>query len=124
MKPVVGILLLMLALPVAAADAEIEHLLMSVAQSDCTFIRNGDAHPSAEAADHLRMKYGRAGWRVKGADQFIDRIASQSSLSGKPYTIQCDADEPYPTKLWLTERLAEYRVAQQQTNKELMSGTH
>lgn len=124
MKLAAGLLLLMLALPAAAEDAEIEYLLTSVEQSHCTFVRNGDAHPSAEAADHLRMKYGRAGWRVKGADQFIDRIASKSSLSGRPYTMQCGDAEAYPTRDWLSERLAEYRAAQQQTNKELMSGTH
>jgi hypothetical protein len=113
MKLAAGLLLLILALPAAAEDAEIEYLLASVGQSNCTFVRNGNAHPSVEAADHLRMKYERAGWRVKGADQFIERIATKSSLSGKPYTIQCDGDEPCPTGRWLTERLAEYRAAQQ-----------
>ncbi len=124
MKPGVAFLLLMLALPAAAADVEIEYLLTSVEQSGCTFIRNGDAHPAAEAADHLRMKYARAGSRVKGADQFIDRIASKSFLSGRAYTIQCGEADAYPTRLWLSERLAEYRAAQQQTNQALMSGTH
>ncbi|UCG71392.1 MAG: DUF5329 domain-containing protein [Chromatiales bacterium] len=112
MKSGVFVLLLMLALPALAEDAEIEFLLTSVEQSGCTFIRNGDAHPPADAADHLRMKYDRAGSRVKGAEQFIDRIASKSSLSGRPYTIQCGDGEPYPTKRWLTERLAEYQAAQ------------
>lgn len=113
MKLAIGCLLLMLALPAAASatDQEIEYLLASVEQSHCTFIRNGKAYPSAEAADHLRMKYERAGSRVNGADQFIGRIASKSSMSGKPYTMQCEDAEPLPTQRWLSERLAEFRAA-------------
>lgn len=95
----------------AGEDQEIEFLLTAVEQSNCTFIRNDKPHPADEAADHLRMKYGRARWAVDNAEEFIDRIASKSTLSGDPYRVQCDGAEPELTRTWLTARLAEYRVA-------------
>ncbi|MGI9331330.1 MAG: DUF5329 family protein [Gammaproteobacteria bacterium] len=97
----------------AEGDPEITYLLTTVESSGCTFIRNGDDHASADAADHLRMKYKRAGKRIGSAEDFIKRIASKSFLSGKPYTIQCEGDEPEPTGEWLSEQLAEFRSASQ-----------
>ena len=93
----------------ANPDPELEFLLDAVEQSACTFTRNGSEHSAAAAAAHLRMKYQRAGARVKGADQFIERLASRSSLSGKPYTLQCGEAAPVPTREWLQEQLAGYR---------------
>jgi hypothetical protein len=95
----------------ATIDAELEFLLDAVEQSDCTFTRNGSEHPAAAAAAHLRMKYQRAGAWVKGADQFIERLASRSSMSGKPYTLQCGEALPMPTQQWLQDKLAGYRAA-------------
>lgn len=69
--------------------AKIEALIAHVAAlQGARFIRNGDAHPPAEAADHLRMKWEKAGKRVQTAEDFIRLCASQSYLSGKPYQIQ------------------------------------
>ncbi len=95
----------------ASVDAELEFLLDAVEQSDCTFTRNGSEHTAASAAAHLRMKYRRAGSRVNGADQFIERLASRSSLSGKPYTLQCGEAAPVPAREWLQQKLAAYRSA-------------
>ena len=53
-----------------------------------TFIRNGSEHTPAEAAQHLRDKRGRAGEKLKTADQFIEQIGSRSSLSGEEYMIK------------------------------------
>jgi hypothetical protein len=112
-KRALAVALLALALPVLAGqEAEIEYLLVAVANSDCQFIRNGEAHDAAEAAAHLRMKYERAGWLVDDAEEFIDRLASKSSISGRPYAIQCQDAAPSPAQAWLTERLAEYRSTQ------------
>ncbi|TFH43292.1 MAG: hypothetical protein E4G96_01495 [Chrysiogenales bacterium] len=52
------------------------------------FIRNGKEYPPGEAADHLAMKYAKAGDRIRTARQFIDFIASKSYLSGKEYMIK------------------------------------
>lgn len=105
-----ALLTLMLA-PALAADApnaEIAHLLSVVAASSCAFIRNGKQHTADEAVKHLEMKYHRVSKRIDTAETFIDRIASESSLTGKPYFIDCDGT-PVPTRQWLTAKLTEYR---------------
>lgn len=80
--------------PVGAAAAlteteKIEALLASIAaMKDAKFIRNGDAHDAQAAADHLRGKWRSAGSRITTAEQFIDGVASKSSLSGEAYKIR------------------------------------
>lgn len=106
-------LLLALAItgPASADDtsAEIEYLLTTMGQSECTFMRNGKEYDADDAEAHLRMKY-RRGKRYAGtAEDFIDNLASRSSMSGKRYLIACDGDAPGESGAWLRERLAEYR---------------
>ena len=108
------LLVVSLALPTAAmavedqADTEIQYLLGFVAASGCTFVRNGDPHDSADAADHLRLKYDRGRRYADTAEHFIDRLASASSWSGKLYTVTC-GDITEPSGEWLHRALAEYR---------------
>ena len=83
-----------LAADAASQTREINYLLEFVASSGCTFIRNGDDHDSAEAADHLRLKYSRGKRYVNSAEQFIDRLATASSWSGDPYTVTCAGHHP------------------------------
>ena len=82
------------------ADAEIRYLLDYVAGSGCVFLRNGDRHDASDAADHLRLKYDRGRRYADTAEQFIDRLASQSSWSGKPYSVTCGATTE-PSGDWL-----------------------
>lgn len=89
---------------------EIDYLLEFVAGSGCTFIRNGSDHDPVEAADHLRLKYQRGARYVNSAEQFIDRLASESSWSGKPYSVNCNG-QTEPSGQWLHRALAEYRGA-------------
>ncbi len=90
------------------APREIEYLLSFVSASDCVFIRNGREHDSSDAASHLRKKYRRASRHAKTAENFIDRLATGSSLSGKPYTVMCDG-EVLMTGDWLHQALSLYR---------------
>ena len=41
------------------------------------------------------------------ADQFIDRVASGSTVSGKPYRVHCPGRTPVDSGAWLRARLAE-----------------
>ena len=91
------------------ADLEIEHLIQSIATSDCTFVRNGKRHSPTAAEKHLRMKLRRGKRYVSDAESFIDRLASKSSMSKKPYFIECEGEEPVPSGEWLKQRLSEYR---------------
>jgi hypothetical protein len=109
------LLLLALAAPLpAAADAtaerEIGYLLDFVSASGCTFVRNGKTHDSTEAADHLRLKYQRGRRYATSAENFIDRLASESSWSGKAYTVRC-GDSLETSGRWLHRELANYRQA-------------
>ncbi len=74
-------------------DVEIDYLLESVSDSDCVFIRNGSEHEAAAAKEHLQMKRRRGRRYYGNAEDFIDRIASRSSWSGKEYRIRCDDEE-------------------------------
>ena len=89
-------------------ELEVNYLLESVAGSGCVFIRNGDDHDSVDAADHLRLKYTRGKRYVNSAEQFIDRLATQSSWSGDPYRVTC-AGKSEPSSEWLHRTLADYR---------------
>lgn len=86
----------------------IEQLILAVKNLDgAAFIRNGVDHPPAEAADHLRTKWERAGDMITTAEQFIDHLASHSSLSGEPYLIRLPDGQTIPAKDWLHDQLKE-----------------
>lgn len=104
-------ILLMAASPARAAehyDAEVQYLLDYVARSGCVFVRNGSEHDAADAADHLRLKYRRGGKYVGSAEHFIDRLATESSWTGKPYTVTCDG-VTHLSGEWLHQALDAYR---------------
>jgi hypothetical protein len=92
-----------------AAEQEIEFLLTSVGSSECVFERNGTRHSASEAESHLRLKYGKAHRHIDDAEQFIVKLASQSSWTGETYTIDCPGAVPQPSRDWLTARLQAYR---------------
>jgi len=94
----------------AAEDKEIEFLLSYIAESDCIFIRNGDEHQAKDASEHLEMKYNHARNRIKSAEGFIDKIATKSSFSGRPYEVLCNSAR-VPTKIWLEKALAVHRAS-------------
>lgn len=93
----------------ATPAEEIEYLLATVGASNCTFIRNGKSYPAQDAEDHLRMKYGRGRKYVKQAEQFVSRLASKSSMTGKPYRIQCEGEAAVNAADWFRAKLADYR---------------
>ena len=112
-KAVPGVLLLALCLATAPtladAEREISYLLDYVASSNCEFQRNGSNHDPADAANHLRLKYSRGKRYASSAEQFIDNLASESSWTGKPYTVHCGEQEE-PTGAWLHRALQDYRA--------------
>lgn len=71
--------------------ARIDGLIASIgALEHAVFVRNGSEHTPAEAAEHLRRKLEAAGEDVGTADQFVEQLASRSSISGEPYAIRFD----------------------------------
>src|ERR1700688_4083028 len=92
-------------------QTEVEHLLSAVASSGCEFYRNGEWFDSRKASEHLRNKYTAlvaVGGLVTAID-FIEKAATKSSLSGRPYLIRCAGGAPVPTTQWLREALERYR---------------
>ncbi len=93
----------------ADSEAEIEYLLNSLGSSECTFVRNGKRHNAEKAEEHLRMKHRRGKRYVTSAETFIERLASRSSMSKKPYYVECPENEPVPSGDWLMQLLSDYR---------------
>jgi hypothetical protein len=99
--------------PALAARVEIEYLLSAVASSDCRFYRNGTWYDATSAAAHLRAKYETLAARglIGDTDDFIDRAATKSSLSGRDYAIKCEGIAEISSRQWLTGLLVSYRAA-------------
>ena len=90
-----------------AEQERIDALLAAVEGSGCKFERNGSQYSAADGAAHLRMKLASAGDRVQSAAQFIERIGSSSSQSGRPYRVLCPGQPATTSRQWLEQRLAE-----------------
>ena len=108
---------LLLALPFVAqaapsekAKAEITGLMDNLANSGCQFQRNGDWHDAADARAHLQRKYDYLLKKslVDTSEQFIQRAASKSSVSGKPYRVKCGALE-LDSAVWFDMQLQRLR---------------
>lgn len=112
------LLLLLVLIPLSAEareareKARIEHLISSVEKlSGAKFIRNGTEYDPKKAGEHLRMKLGKAGDKVKTAENFIDGIAAKSSVSGKPYKIRKPDGTLVTTSSYFYALLKEYDEA-------------
>ncbi len=105
------IFLLALSAPGLGADdpeQEILQLIDFVAASGCVFHRNGSDYSAVAAAEHLQLKYRRGRKYADTAEHFIDRLASASSFSGKPYTVTCAGDTQTAGE-WLHRELLDQR---------------
>jgi hypothetical protein len=99
------------------AQAEVHYLLAFVEGSGCRFFRNDVWYDPRSAADHLRQKYE---WlatrdRIATAEDFIDKAATKSSLTGRAYQVQCSSAAPVATASWLRKELARYRTSPRAT---------
>lgn len=96
------------------AEVEINHLLGLIEQSGCEFFRNGTWYDAPRAQAHLRAKYDAlaANNQIKTAEDFIEKAASTSSISGRPYQIRCGGTAAVRTSQWFSAALAHYRQYQ------------
>ncbi|MFG6109766.1 YfeK family protein [Stenotrophomonas nematodicola] len=102
---------LALAAPTDSARREIAGLIGALDGSNCRFQRNGSWPDAAEARAHLQRKYDYLlkKDKVDTAEQFIERAASQSSMSGKPYRIACPGQPEQTAAVWFGARLTALR---------------
>jgi hypothetical protein len=96
----------------ADKQSEIEHLLSYVENSGCKFERNGDRFDSRKAREHIQRKYDYvmrwASSRIQSTEDFIELTATESSMSGKKYYVNCDGESQTSSE-WLLEELSRYR---------------
>ncbi|WP_271196749.1 YfeK family protein [Pseudomonas turukhanskensis] len=89
---------------------EVGKLLAFVENSGCSFIRNGSAYDGKEARMHLQQKldYLENKGLVSSSEDFIQRAATGSSISGKPYSVDCKGQQQ-PSADWLNGELQRIR---------------
>jgi Family of unknown function (DUF5329) len=92
---VLGLWGILFATPIRAAEApltehaKIEALINHLAAlHDATFIRNGSEYQSKNAVKFLRGKWDSNKKDIHTAKDFIDKAATKSSTTGKPYLIR------------------------------------
>jgi hypothetical protein len=100
-------------------EQKINHLILFIAQlQGATFIRNGDEHTPQKAAEHLKMKLEKAGSRIKTANNFIEKLASKSSVSGEAYMIRFANGKTFPSQLVLLSELKKLEEGKVKLNVE------
>jgi len=97
--------------PSSSAMDEIQYLLAAMERSGCEFQRNGSWHSAAEARAHLGYKLVEVEMKqpIRSASEFIDAVATRSSISGEPYRVRCPGAEPVPSATWFQQTLERYR---------------
>ena len=90
----------------------IERLIRHVdVQKGMKFIRNGTEYSCEEAARFLRGKMDSMGAEVTSARDFIERIASKSSMSGRPYHVRFSDGRLIPSAKFLGDELKRLEAA-------------
>ncbi|HYE71234.1 MAG TPA: DUF5329 family protein [Aquabacterium sp.] len=95
------------AAPSPAELARIERLLVMIgSRRDMRLLRNGTEHDSDTAVSFLRGKLKHYGSDIKTAEEFIDRLASRSSTTGKLYLVRLADGRQIPAGDFLRIELA------------------
>jgi hypothetical protein len=90
----------------APEKLKIETLIKEVGQlKDAKFIRNGWTYGVATAVRFLRGKWEANDTEVKNARDFIDKVASMSGTSGKPYLIRFNDGREVKSRDFLSDEL-------------------
>lgn len=95
----------------SATRQEIEYLFAHLQNSGCQFHRNGSWYSAAEAVDHLRKKYEYLKNKnlLTTSESFIEKAATESSMSGKPYQVKCEGQAVVLSSLWFKTALSKHR---------------
>lgn len=97
--------------PDATAKQEIASLINHLAASGCRFNRNGSWYDASSAVGHINRKYSYLLKKdlVPNTEAFIERAASESSTSGKPYLVKCGDTPEVQSAVWFRDALAKLR---------------
>jgi hypothetical protein len=108
-------LLLVWASLCAATPSTEEHIVIQTLiqriekMTSMTFVRNGDAHTSAEAAQHMQAKYAYFKDKIMTAEDFIELCASRSAMTGKAYWVKLGDAAPVEANAFLKKELRAVR---------------
>jgi hypothetical protein len=93
------------------ARVEIAFLFGYIDGSACAFYRNGTWHEPPAALVHMREKYAslQARNQIASAEDFIEKVATRSSMSGEAYAVRCTSSASIPSATWLRAELAHLR---------------
>lgn len=94
----------------AEQQAEVQHLLNHLANSDCAMIRNDKTYEAEEATEHVQRKYDHYRDQITSTEEFIERSATRSLISGKAYHVACPGEDAVPSGEWLGDELGRYRA--------------
>ena len=104
----------------AGEKQKIETLIKQVrALKDARFIRNGSSYSADNAATFLSRKWQANESNVKSARDFIDKVASFSGTSGKPYLIRFNDGREIKSREFF---LAELRKIEKTREEQQASG--
>jgi hypothetical protein len=78
---------------------------------DAHFIRNGSSYEVSTAVRFLRGKWEANDGQIKTARDFIDKVASLSGTSGKPYLIRLKDGKEIPSREFLAAELLKIESA-------------
>ena len=97
------------ALP-AVERARIESLIAAVEKlPDATFVRNGKPYKPATAAKFLRGKWDDRAKEVRSTEDFIVKVGSKSSTTGRPYLVRFADGREITTADFFRGQLAKMR---------------
>lgn len=90
----------------SAERTKIEALIAVVEKlPDAVFVRNGKSYDAATAAKFLRGKWRDRAREIRTAEEFIERVATKSSTTGKPYLVRYRDGREIPTAVLLRDEL-------------------
>ena len=99
------------ALPTAERQ-KIEALIKYVGDlKDTKFVRNGSSYEVSTAVRFLRGKWEANESSIRTARDFIDKVASFSGTSGKPYLIRFKDGKDIPSREFLAAELQKIESA-------------
>jgi len=95
-----------------AERQKIESLIKYVGElKDTKFVRNGSSYEVSTAVRFLRGKWEANDGQIKTARDFIDKVASFSGTSGKPYLIRPKDGKEIPSREFLAAELQKIEAA-------------
>jgi|GEM_PF-447954 len=83
----------------------VNDVLNLIAHSGATFVRDDQEMPGDVFAEFLRRKYESYGTKNVSLSHFIDKIASESSTTGKPYGVKLPDGRTLSTRAWLLDQV-------------------